>query len=254
MNPNGDLKFGKRGKIVMNSMLMVENLESGYGAMQVLWKPSLKVKKGSITSLLGPNGVGKSTFLLTMLGSVEPWAGKIIYEDKEITRLPTHKKVDLGIALVPEGKHLFGGMTVHENLIMGAYRKEAIHNINDSLELVYSLFPILKERDRQKAGTLSGGQQQMLTIARALMTKPKLIMLDEPSQGLAPILVGEVFETIIKLQAEVGLTILLVEQNAEASLNAANYVYIMHEGKIKAEGTADKIRGSSDIREAYLGI
>jgi len=238
----------------MNSMLRVENLESGYGPMQVLWKPSLEVKKGSITSLLGPNGVGKSTFLLTVLGSVEPWGGKIFYEDKEITHLPTHKKVDLGIALVPEGKHLFGGMTVHENLIMGAYRKEAIQNINASLELVYSLFPILKERDRQKAVTLSGGQQQMLTIARALMTKPKMIMLDEPSQGLAPILVGEVFETIEKLQAEVGLTILLVEQNAEASLNAANYVYIMHEGQIKSEGTSEKIKGSSEIREAYLGI
>jgi len=238
----------------MNSMLMVENLESGYGAMQVLWKPSLEVKKGSITSLLGPNGVGKSTLLLTVLGSVEPWGGKIIYEDEEITHLPTHKKVDLGIALVPEGKHLFSGMTVHENLIMGAYRKEALQNMNDSLELVYSLFPILKERDRQGAGTLSGGQQQMVTIARALMTRPKLIMLDEPSQGLAPKLIGEVFETIIKLQAEVGLTILLVEQNVEASLNAANYVYIMHEGQIKAEGTPDKIRGSSDIREAYLGI
>ena len=235
-------------------MLRVENLESGYGPMQVLWKPSLEVKKGSITSLLGPNGVGKSTFLLTVLGSVEPWAGKIFYEDKEITNLPTHKKVDLGIALVPEGKHLFDGMNVHENLIMGAYRKEAIQNINDSLELVYSLFPILKERDRQKAGTLSGGQQQMLTIARALMTKPKLIMLDEPSQGLAPILVGEVFELIEKLQAEVGLTILLVEQNAEASLSAANYVYIMHEGQIKSQGTAEKIKGSSEIREAYLGI
>ena len=235
-------------------MLRVENLESGYGAMQVLWKPSLEVKKGSITSLLGPNGVGKSTFLLTVLGSVEPWAGKIIYEDEEITHLPTHKKVDLGIALVPEGKHLFSGMTVHENLIMGAYRKEALQNMNDSLELVYSLFPILKERDRQGAGTLSGGQQQMVTIARALMTRPKLIMLDEPSQGLAPKLIGEVFETVIKLQAEVGLTILLVEQNVEASLNAANYVYIMHEGQIKAEGTSEKIKGSSEIREAYLGI
>ena len=135
--------------------------------------------------------------------------------------------MDLGISLVPEGKHLFVGMNVHENLIMGAYRKEAIQNVNNSLELVYSLFPILKERDRQQAGTLSGGQQQMLTIARALMAKPKMVMLDEPSQGLAPILVGEVFETIKKLQAEVGLTMLLVEQNAEASLNAANYVYIM---------------------------
>jgi len=235
-------------------MLRVENLESGYGPMQVLWKPSLAVKKGSITSLLGPNGVGKSTFLLTVLGSVEPWGGKIFFENEEITHLPSHKKVDLGIALVPEGKHLFGGMTVHENLIMGAYRKEAVQNIDKSLELVYSLFPILKERDRQKAVTLSGGQQQMVTIARALMSKPRLIMLDEPSQGLAPKLVGEVFETVEKLQADVGLTILLVEQNAEATLDASNYVYIMHEGQIKSEGTSEKIKGSPDIREAYLGI
>ncbi len=238
----------------MNSMFKVEDLESGYGPMQVLWQPSLEVQKSSITALLGPNGVGKSTLLLTVLGSVEPWGGKIIYEDMEITYLPTHKKVDLGISLVPEGKHLFGGMSVHENLIMGAYRKKALHSIDDSLELVYSLFPILNERDRQRAGTLSGGEQQMVTIARALMARPKLIMLDEPSQGLAPILVGEVFETIKKLQVEVGLTILLVEQNAEASLNAANYVYIMHEGQIRAQGTAEEIKGSSDIREAYLGI
>jgi len=239
---------------VMNSILKIENLESGYGPMQVLWKPSLEVEKGSITSLLGPNGVGKSTLLLTVLGSVEPWGGRIIYEDEEITYLPTHKKVDLGLTLAPEGRHLFPEMNVHENLIMGAYRTEALKNIDDSLELVYFLFPILKERDRQRAGSLSGGQQQMLTIARALMTKPKMVMLDEPSQGLAPILVGEVFETIEKLQTEVGLTILLVEQNAEASLSAANYVYIMHEGQIKAKGTSDEIRGSSDIREAYLGI
>lgn len=235
-------------------MLKIENLESGYGAMQVLWQPSLEVKKGTITSLLGPNGVGKSTLLKTVLGVVEPWGGKIFYEGKDVTNLPSHKKVDLGLTLVPEGKHLFGGMTVHENLIMGAYRKEAMQYINESLELVYSLFPILKERDTQGAGTLSGGQQQMVTIARALMTKPKMIMLDEPSQGLAPKLVGEVFETVVKLQAEVGLTILLVEQNAEASLNAANYVYIMHEGRIKAEGKPEYIKGSPDIREAYLGI
>ena len=238
----------------MDSMLRLEDLESGYGPMQVLWKPSLEVKKGSITALLGPNGAGKSTLLSTVLGSVEPWAGKIIYEDEEITHMPSHKKVDLGITLVPEGKHLFGGMTVHENLIMGAYRKEALKNIDQSLDIVYSLFPILKERDKQQAGTLSGGQQQMVTIARALMSKPRLIMLDEPSQGLAPKLVGEVFETVEKLQAEVGLTLLLVEQNAEASLNAANYVYIMHEGQIKSEGTSEKIKGSPEIREAYLGI
>ncbi len=235
-------------------MLKVENIESGYGSMQVLWGPSLEVKKGSITSLLGPNGAGKTTLLMTILGSIEPWGGKITYEDREVTHLPTHKKVDLGISLVPEGKHLFVDMSVHENLVMGAYRKEALKNIDDSLELVYSLFPVLKERDRQKAGTLSGGEQQMLTIARAIMTKPKMIMLDEPSQGLAPKLVAEVFETIQKLEAEFGLTILLVEQNVVASLNAASYVYILHEGRIKVEGNPEDIRGSADIREAYLGI
>ncbi|MBW2019764.1 MAG: ABC transporter ATP-binding protein [Deltaproteobacteria bacterium] len=235
-------------------MLKVENIESGYGSMQVLWQPSLEVKKGSITSLLGPNGVGKSTLLRTILGSVEPWHGRITYEGRDITPLPTHKKVDLGITLVPEGKHLFVEMTVHENLIMGAYRKEAFQHMHDSLKLVYALFPVLKERDKQKAGSLSGGEQQMLTIARALMTKPKLIMLDEPSQGLAPKLVGEVFETIERLKAEIGLTILLVEQNAEASLKAADYVYIMHEGRIKAEGGAEEIAASRDMREAYLGI
>jgi branched-chain amino acid transport system ATP-binding protein len=235
-------------------MLKVENLESGYGPMQVLWQPSLEVKKGSITSLIGPNGVGKSTLLRTVLGSVQPWAGKITYEGMEITQQPTHKKVDLGITLVPEGKHLFVGMTVRENLIMGAYRKEALKYKDDSLELVYSLFPILKERGKQAAGSLSGGEQQMVTIGRALMTKPKLIMLDEPSQGLAPKLVGEVFETVEKLKKEIGLTILLVEQNAEACLKAADHVYIMHEGRIKAEGTAEEISGSTEIREAYLGI
>jgi branched-chain amino acid transport system ATP-binding protein len=238
----------------MDSMLRVEDLESGYGPMQVLWKPSLDVKKGSITALLGPNGAGKSTLLNTVLGSVEPWDGKIIYENQDITHMQSHKKVDLGITLVPEGKHLFGGMTVYENLIMGAYRKEALKNIDKSLEIVYSLFPILKERDKQQAGTLSGGQQQMVTIARALMSKPRLIMLDEPSQGLAPKLVGEIFETVEKLQVEIGLTLLLVEQNADATLDASNYVYIMHEGQIKSEGTSEKIKGSSEIREAYLGI
>lgn len=234
-------------------MLRVENLESGYGPMQVLWQPSLEVRKGSITCLLGPNGVGKSTLLNTILGSVPPWRGTITYEGLDITFLPTHKKVDLGITLAPEGKHLFAGMTVQENLTMGAYRKEALKSRDDSLNLVYSLFPVLKERARQRAGSLSGGEQQMLTIGRALMTKPKLIMLDEPSQGLAPKLVGEVFDTIEKLKSEVGLTILLVEQNVEASLKAADYVYIMHEGRIKAEGTAEEISRSTDIREAYLG-
>jgi len=235
-------------------MLQVKELESGYGSMQVLWKPSLEVKKGSITSLLGPNGVGKSTFLATVFGSVAPWKGQVIYEESDVTRLPTHKKVEKGIALVPEGKHLFPGMSVYENLSMGAYVKKALEHKEASLDLVYSLFPRLKERKNQMAGSLSGGEQQMVTIGRALMTKPRLIMLDEPSQGLAPLLVQEVFETIRKMKDEIGLTVLLIEQNADASLNAADYVYIMHEGMIKAEGKPEEIKGSPEIREAYLGI
>jgi branched-chain amino acid transport system ATP-binding protein len=160
----------------------------------------------------------------------------------------------MGIALVPEGKHLFPNMSVYENLSMGAYLKKALRYKEDSLDLVYSLFPRLKERQKQLAGSLSGGEQQMVTIARALMTKPDLIMLDEPSQGLAPLLVFEVFETIKKMKHEVGLTVLLIEQNADAALNAADYVYIMHEGTIKAEGGPEEIKGSREIREAYLGI
>jgi branched-chain amino acid transport system ATP-binding protein len=235
-------------------MLKIEKLESGYGPMQVLWQPSIEVKQGTITALLGPNGAGKSTLLWTIFGSVIPWNGKIFFEGGDITTMQPHQKVEKGITLVPEGKHLFPGMTVLENLIMGAYRKEAAQYIDESLELVYGLFPILHERKEQKAGNLSGGQQQMVTIARALMTKPKLIMLDEPSQGLAPKIVFEVFETILKLKEEVGLTILLVEQNAETSLETSDYVYIMHEGLIKAEGLPKDIRESEEVKEAYLGI
>jgi branched-chain amino acid transport system ATP-binding protein len=222
--------------------------------MQVLWKPSLQVKKGTITSLLGPNGAGKSTLLMTVFGSIQPWSGNIFYNGSDVTLVPTHKKVDMGVALVPEGKHLFPNMTVHENLLMGAYLKKASAHRDESLNMVHTLFPRLKEREHQTAGSLSGGEQQMVTIARALMTRPELIMLDEPSQGLAPLLVQEVFDTIQKMKEDIGLTVLLIEQNADASLNAADYVYIMHEGRIKAEGNPEKIKGSQEIREAYLGI
>ncbi|MEA1965090.1 MAG: ABC transporter ATP-binding protein [Candidatus Aerophobetes bacterium] len=235
-------------------MLKVENLESGYGPMQVLWQPNLEVRKGSITALLGPNGAGKTTILRTILGSVKPWGGKITYKGKEVTHLPSHKKVDMGVVLVPEGRHLFVNMSTHENLTMGAYPKQATKYVGETLGLVYSLFPVLKERAKQRAGSLSGGEQQMLTIARGLMTRPKLIMLDEPSQGLAPKLVGEVFDTIKKMRDEMNLTILLVEQSVEASLILSDYVYILHEGRMKAKGNAEEIKGSPDIREAYLGI
>jgi len=235
-------------------MLKVENIESGYGPMQVLWGPSVEVKGGTITSLLGPNGAGKSTLLWTILGSVKARAGSVHYEGNDVTDLPPHAKVDLGLTMVPEGKHLFKEMTVYDNLMMGAYRKEAQVVKQENLELVYSMFPILEERHAQKAGSLSGGQQQMVTIGRALMTKPKFIMMDEPSQGLAPKLIHEIFETIEKMKEEIGLTILLVEQNAAASLGAADYVYVMHEGSIKAEGTPDVIKESDEIKEAYLGM
>lgn len=221
--------------------------------MQVLWGTDIEVKVGSITALLGPNGAGKTTLLRTVLGTVKPWEGHIIYDGKDITHLPPHKKVEMNIALVPEGRHLFANMTVQENLIMGAYQKEALKHRDESLDVVYSLFQILKERERQRAGTLSGGEQQMLTIGRSLMTRPKFMMLDEPSQGLAPKLVGEVFAAIEKMRKERGLTILLVEQNVEYSLGVSDYAYIMHEGKIKAEGTATDIK-ESEVRKVYLGI
>lgn len=234
--------------------MTVRELEAGYGSMQVLWKPSLKVDAGTVTLILGPNGVGKSTLLNAVFGSIVPWGGSVVYDGDDITVLPTHKKVGLGLALVPEGRHLFPHMTVHENLIMGAYLKKALAHKDANLQLVYSLFPILEERGAQRAGSLSGGQQQMVTIARALMTKPKLIMFDEPSQGLAPLLVREVLNTIQKMREEFGLTILLVEQNVEASLGAADYVYIMHEGTIHAEGDPEQISKTQEIREAYLGL
>ncbi len=234
-------------------MLKVDALESGYGSMQVLWGANLEVREGSITGLLGPNGAGKTTLLRTILGTVRPWGGCITYMGKDVSYAAPHKKVGMNMALVPEGRHLFVNMSTQENLMMGAYQREALKHKNESLEMIYSLFPILKERAQQRAGTLSGGEQQMLTIARGLMSRPKLMMLDEPSQGLAPKLVGEVFAAIEKMRKETGLTILLVEQNVEYSLTVSDYVYIMHEGRIKAEGTAPEIKGS-EVREVYLGI
>ncbi|WP_456468636.1 ABC transporter ATP-binding protein [Archaeoglobus sp.] len=234
-------------------MLTVRELESGYGEMQVLWGVNLDVREKSITTVLGPNGAGKSTTLKTIFGILKPWSGTVEYIGENVTNMPPHKKVELGITLVPEGRHLFPNMTVEDNLIMGAYLKRAEDRLEDSLDLVYTLFPRLKEREKQKAGTLSGGEQQMLAIARALMTSPNLILMDEPSQGLAPKLVKEVFETVLKLKEE-GLTILLVEQNVFASLEISDYAYVLHEGKIAFGGSVDEVRESEEIKKAYLGV
>lgn len=234
-------------------MLKVNNLESGYGLVQVLWKATLEVKRGLITALLGSNGAGKTTLLRTILGTVRPLRGQVVYEEKDVTYLPPHEKVRQGLVLVPEGRHLFVNMTVRENLIMGAYHKEALRYREQSLDSVYALFPRLKERGDQRAGTLSGGEQQMLTIARGLMSKPKLMMLDEPSQGLAPKLVREVFTAIEKMRKEANLTIILVEQSVDYALGICDYAYIIHEGQVKAAGTPDEVK-RSEVREAYLGV
>ena len=234
-------------------MLKVQNLESGYGLVQVLWKANLEVKRGSITALLGSNGAGKTTLLRTILGTVRPLGGHVVYEERDVTYVPPHAKVRQGLVLVPEGRHLFVNMTVRENLIMGAYHKEALRHREQSLDSVYALFPRMKERGDQRAGTLSGGEQQMLTIARGLMSRPKLMMLDEPSQGLAPKLVREVFTAIEKMRKEANLTLVLVEQNVDYALGICDYAYIIHEGQVKAAGTPDEVK-QSEVREAYLGI
>ncbi len=234
-------------------MLFVKDLESGYGEMQVLWGVNLEVDKKSITTVVGPNGAGKTTTLKTIFGIIKPWKGVIEFNGSDVTNVPPHRKVEIGMTMVLEGRHLFPNMTVEENLMLGAYTKRGEESMAETLELVYSLFPILKERSKQKAGTLSGGEQQMLAIARALMTNPELILMDEPSQGLAPKLVGELFETIARLRDE-GLTILLVEQNVFASLEISDYVYVLNEGMIVYQGTADEVKESEEVKKAYLGL
>ncbi len=234
-------------------MLKAENLQSGYGPMQILWGASLEVKQGSITALLGANGAGKTTLLKSIFGTVKPSGGEVIYDGWDVVFLAPHEKVRLGLVLIPEGRHLFVNMTVEENLVMGAYHKEALKQKGESLEAVYSLFPLLKERGKQRAGTLSGGEQQMLTIARGFMSKPKLMMLDEPSQGLAPKLVREVFAAIERMRKEASLTILLVEQSVEYTLDICDYAYIMDEGRVKAGGLPDEVK-HSELRKAYLGV
>lgn len=234
-------------------MLKVENIESGYGMMQVLWDAGIEVKKNMITTVLGPNGAGKTTLLMTIMGIVRPWKGRVTYLNEDITGLTPHRKVEKGITMVLEGRRLFSNMTVHDNLRMGAYTGRAMKKAGDSLALVYSLFPVLKERAGQKTGTLSGGEQQMVAIARALMTNPDLILMDEPSQGLAPKLITEVFGTIAKLK-EQGLTILLVEQNVYASLEISDYACVLEKGRVIIEGPVETIKNAAEIKRTYLGL
>ncbi len=234
-------------------MLELEKVEAGYGQFRVLHGVDMHVDKGEIVALVGPNGAGKTTTLRTILGMTTLYSGDIRYQGRSITKLPTHKRVELGITMVPEGRGLFNYLTVYENLLAGAYTKEAWEKKEETLEWVFQLFPRLKERKNQIAGTLSGGEAQMLAIGRALMSRPKLLLMDEPSLGLAPIIVLEVFEIVKKLRDE-GVTILLVEQHVKHSLEISDRAYVMEMGRIVMQGPAKELLQSEELKKAYLAL
>ncbi|MCX6999066.1 MAG: ABC transporter ATP-binding protein [Candidatus Sumerlaeota bacterium] len=234
-------------------MLKVQNVRAGYGNLLVLKNISIHIDEGEIVTLIGPNGSGKSTLLKAIIRLLPLQQGAIIFQGREIHTLPTEKTVALGIALVPEGRHIFAPLTVQDNLILGAYSQYNRRMIEFDFERVYTLFPRLKERRKQLAGTLSGGEQQMLAIGRALMSHPKLLLLDEPSMGLAPLIVEGIFETIRRLREEEKTTICLVEQNAEMALELSDRGYVLETGKIVYQGLRDDLLGNAEIVRAYLG-
>jgi branched-chain amino acid transport system ATP-binding protein len=235
------------------SILAIKNLESGYGEVQVLWGLSAELQPGRLTSLVGSNGSGKTTLLRALTGLIKPWKGSITFEGKDVTRLSPHEKAEMGIVLVPEARQLFTDMSVLENLEMGATPKAARAEFKQTLDWVYTLLPRLKERQKQIAGTLSGGEQQMVAIARGLMAKPKVLMFDELSLGLSPLLVINLFEVLVKLKGE-GLTMLLVEQNVQMALAVSDYAYVLSNGRVESEGEAKKVREMESVRKAYLGL
>ncbi|HEY5534152.1 MAG TPA: ABC transporter ATP-binding protein [Ignavibacteria bacterium] len=234
-------------------MLSIENLNINYGSIKAVKNVSLNVPDKSIVTLIGANGAGKSTILRTISGLIKAVSGKITFLGKNIFNIAPSKIVKRGISQAPEGRLIFANLTVLENLEMGAYTRKDKTGIKDDMELVFSLFPRLKERMKQLGGTLSGGEQQMLAISRALMAKPKLLLLDEPSLGIAPILVKTIFEKIVALNKNSGITILLVEQNANLALSIADYGYVLETGSIKLEGKASELAQNAEIRKAYLG-
>ncbi|MFA6283608.1 MAG: ABC transporter ATP-binding protein [Desulfurivibrionaceae bacterium] len=235
-------------------MLRIKNLEAGYGKLRVLKRISLHVNPGEIVTLIGANGAGKTTLLSTITGLVRPTAGEVILKGQNIERRKAEQIVFLGCSLVPEGRQVFATMSVRENLVLGGYVQHAQGNKDQlqDMEYIYDLFPVLRERRDQLAGTLSGGEQQMLAMGRALMAKPALIMLDEPSTGLAPLVVKNIFRIIERLREE-GNTVLLIEQNAKAALKVADRGYVLETGKIILEGQADELLANRDVQRAYLG-
>jgi branched-chain amino acid transport system ATP-binding protein len=234
------------------SLLKVDNLHAGYGPIEVLKGISLEVRPGEIVAIIGANGAGKTSTLMTISGGVRARSGRISFQDREITQLPAHEIVRLGICQSPEGRKIFPRLTVLENLEMGAFTRSDKPGIRQDLERAFQLFPILKQRQSQTGGTLSGGEQQMLAVARALMGRPKLLLLDEPSLGLAPMIVLKIFEVIRELNRE-GMAILLVEQAARMALKLAHRGYVMETGEITMSDSADKLLNDPRVQEAYLG-
>ena len=234
------------------TLLKVENLNVYYGMIQALKGISFEVRRGEIVSLIGANGAGKTTTLHTITGLIHPKVGNVIYKDQDITRVPAHKIVGMGMVHVPEGRRIFQGLSVYDNLLLGAYSRKNKEEIEATMEQVFAQFPRLEERRRQLAGTLSGGEQQMLAMGRALLANPELIVLDEPSMGLSPLLVGEVFE-IIQSFREAGKTVLLVEQNAKKAMAISDRAYVLENGVITMSGNARELAEDERVRKAYLG-
>lgn len=234
-------------------MLRVQDIDVFYGDLQVLWRVSFEVKEGEIVALVGANGAGKSTTLNTISGLLSPANGSISFLDQRLDQIPAHKIIEYGLAQVPEGRRLFPEMTVRENLIMGSLISEAKSKRNKTMEWVFGLFPRLREREKQMAGTLSGGEQQMLTVGRGLMALPKLIMFDEPSFGLAPIIVADIFKIIQRINKE-GVTVLIVEQNIKHTLEICDRGYVLENGRIILRGTGQELLDNEHVKEAYLGI
>ena len=234
------------------AMLEVKDIEVFYGVIRAIKGISFEVNEGEVIALIGANGAGKTTTLHTITGLLQPKKGSIMFEGKDITKVPAHKIVSLGMAHVPEGRRVFGELTVYENLKMGAYTRKDKAEIQETLEMVYKRFPRLEERKNQLAGTLSGGEQQMLAMGRALMSHPKIIVMDEPSMGLSPIFVNEIFK-IIQDVSKSGTTVLLVEQNAKKALSIADRAYVLEIGKIVLEGDAKELMNNDSIKKAYLG-
>lgn len=234
------------------AMLEVKGLQVHYGMIQAIKGIDFEVNKGEVIALIGANGAGKTTILHTVTGLIQASSGTVFFEGKDITKIPGHKIVSLGMAHVPEGRRVFAQLSVYENLLMGAYTRTSKQEIEETMELVFSRFPRLKERRKQLAGTLSGGEQQMLAMGRALMSHPSIILMDEPSMGLSPIFVNEIFN-IIKDVSESGTTVLLVEQNAKKALSIADRAYVLETGNIVLSGDAKELMNNNEIKKAYLG-